>query len=68
MKRRLFIRNATIGYGVAGACIFIAATLFVVGWKALGTFFATVGILLGIDVASAHGHLSKREGDDNKQR
>ena len=66
MKRDSITQNAKTGYGVAAIGIVIAACLFISGWKAVGTFFATAGILAAIGTASAHGHLSKRNSDEDK--
>jgi hypothetical protein len=59
-------RNAKVGYATAGACVVIAAALFIADWMVVGSGFAAFGILLAIDTAAAHGQLSKRNGDDKK--
>ncbi len=63
MRRPVFAKNARVGYTFALIFFFTACALFAAGWISLGSGMGAAAIILAIDTASAHGHLSKRKND-----
>ncbi len=66
MRTDPLTKNRKVGYSLAVVCLVIAIGLLLAGWKAIGAGFGTFAVLHATGLASAHGHLSKRGGDDKK--
>jgi O-antigen/teichoic acid export membrane protein len=62
----MIIKNAKLAYTLAAICFLVACGLFIAGWTATGSGVATAGLIIAIDAAAAHGHLSKKNSDDDK--